>query len=166
MRDKKFEEALKAFAPLLVSKDDRAAEAAHWMCQIVIVQSKPADAIPIARKALEWGNKTPSAVLLKMDLADGLSASTDGKAEARTLYEQIAVENSDDPIASRATYNAAFAALSVGALADAQRWSEAFAKRFPNDALASDVAYIRAESTLQLGQYESAATAFEQLITS
>ena len=166
MRDKKFEEALKAFAPLLVSKDDRAAEAAHWMCQIVIIQSKPAEAIPIARKALEWGDKTPSAVLLKMDLADGLSASTDGKAEARTLYEQIAVENSDDAIAPRATYNAAFAALSVGALADAQRWSEAFAKRFSSDALASDVAYIRAESTLQLGQYESAATAFEQLITS
>ena len=166
MRDKKFEEAQKAFAPLLVSKDDRAAEAAHWMCQIVIVQSKPADAVPIARKALEWGSKTPSGVLLKMDLADGLSATTDGKAEARTLYEQIAVENSDDAIAPRATYNAAFAALSVGAQADAQRWSEAFAKRFPNDPLASDVAYIRAESTLQLGQHESAAIAFEQLITS
>ena len=55
-------------------------------------------------------------------------------------------------------------ALQVGALADAQRWSEAFAKRFPSDALASDVAYIRAESTLQLGQHESASTAFEQLI--
>jgi len=166
MRDQKYDEALKAFALLLAAKDEQAAEAAHWMCQIVIVQSKPADAIPIARKALEWGSKTSSAVLLKMDLADGLSTIPDGKAEARTLYEQIAVENPDDTIAPRATYNAAFAALSVGAQADAQRWSEAFAKRFPNDPLASDVAYIRAESTLQLGQYESAAIAFEQLITS
>ena len=165
MRDKKFNEAYKAFEGILVSKDDRAAEAAHWMCQIAIIQGKPTDAIPIARKALEWGGKSPSAVLLKMDLADGLSAAADGKAEAKTLYEQIAVENADDSIAPRATYNAAFAALQMGAQADAQRWSEAFAKRFPNDPLASDVAYIRAESTLQLGQHESAATAFEQLIT-
>ena len=165
MRDKKFNEALKAFEGILASKDDRAAEAAHWMCQIVIIQNKPTDAIPIARKALEWGSKSPSAILLTMDLADGLSASSDGKAEARKLYEQIAVENSDEAIAPRATYNAAFAALQMGAQADAQRWSEAFAKRFPNDPLASDVAYIRAESTLQLGQHESAATAFEQLLT-
>ncbi len=165
MRDKKFNEAFKSFEGLLSSKDDRAAEAAHWMCQIVIIQSKPTDAIAIARRALEWASKTPSAVLLRMDLADGLSATADGKAEARTIYEQIAVENPDDAIAPRATYNAAFAALQMGAQADAQRWSEAFAKRFPNDPLASDVAYIRAESTLQLGQHESAATAFEQLIT-
>ncbi len=166
MRDKKFDEAMKAFEGLLASKDDRAAEAAHWMCQIVIIQSKPTDAIAIARRALEWGGKSPSAVLLRMDLADGLAATTDGKAEARTIYEQIAVENPDDAIAPRATYNAAFAALQIGAQADAQRWSEAFAKRFPNDPLASDVAYIRAESTLQLGQHESAAIAFEQLIIS
>ncbi len=166
MRDKKFDQALKAFEGLLAAKDDRAAEAAHWMCQIVIIQGKPVDAIAIARKALDWGSKSASATLLKMDLADGLSATAEGKAEARTLYEQIAVENAEDAIAPRATYNAAFAALQVGALADAQRWSEAFAKRFPNDALASDVAYIRAESTLQMGQHESAATAFEQLITS
>ena len=165
MRDKKFNEAYKAFEGILSAKDDRAAEAAHWMCQIVIIQGKATDAISIARKALEWGGKSRSAVLLKMDLADGLSASTDGKVEARTLYEQIAVENSDESIAPRATYNAAFAALQMGAQADAQRWSEAFAKRFPNDPLAFDVAYIRAESTLQLGQHESAATAFEQLIT-
>lgn len=166
MRDKKFDEAFKAFEKLLAGKDDRAAEAAHWMCQIVIIQNKPTDAVAIARKALEWGSKSPSVGLLKMDLADGLSATTDGKAEARTLYEQIAVEYAEDSMAPRATYNAAFAALQAGALADAQRWSEAFAKRFPTDPLASDVAYIRAESTLQLGQHESAATAFEQLITS
>jgi len=166
MRDKKFPEALKAFEGLLAAKDDRAAEAAHWMSQILIIQGKPSDAIPIAKTALEWGSKSPSATLLKMDLADGLSSTAEGKAEARKLYEQIAVENADDAIAPRATYNAAFAALQIGAQADAQRWSEAFATRFPNDPLASDVAYIRAESTLQLGQHESAATAFEQLITS
>ena len=166
LRDKKFDEASKAFERLLITKDDRAAEAAHWMCQIAILKGKSADVVPIARDALTWGSKSPSAASLKMDLADGLSATTEGKAEARVLYEQIALEHTDDPIAPRATYNAAFAALQMGAQADAQRWSEAFAKRFPTDPLASDVAYVRAEATLQLGQHESAATAFEQLITS
>ena len=166
MRDKKYDEAAKAFEQLLPAKDDRAAEAAHWICQIAILKGKPAEVIPIAREALEWGSKSPSVVLLKMDLADGLSSTAEGKAEAKGLYEQIAVENPDNPIAPRATYNAAFAALQMGALADAQRWSEAFAKRFPNDPLASDVAYVRAEATLQLGQHESGATAFEQLIKS
>lgn len=165
MRDKKYDEAYKAFERLLSSKDERAAEAAHWMCQIAILKGKPGDMISVARDALTWGSKTPSAVALKMDLADGLSSNAEGKAEAKTLYEQIALENPDDPIAPRATYNAAFAALQLGAHADAQRWSEAFAKRFANDPLATDVAYIRAEATLQLGQHESAATAFEQLIT-
>jgi TolA-binding protein len=165
MRDKKYDEAYKAFEQLLETKDDRAAEAAHWMCQITILQGKPSDAVSIARDALKWGSKSSSAVLLKMDLADGLSSTADGKAEAKSLYEQIAVENPDDAIAPRATYNAAFAALQLGAQAEAQSWSEAFAKRFPNDPLASDVAYIRAEATMQLGQHESAATAFEQLIT-
>lgn len=165
MRDKKYVEATKAFETLLPLKDDRAAEAAHWICQMAILQGKPATTVPIARAALEWGSKTPSSVLLKMDLADGLSATAEGKEEARKLYEQIAVENPDDAIAPRATYNAAFAALQSGAQADAQRWSEAFAKRFPNDPLSSDVAYVRAEASLQLGQHESAATAFEQLIT-
>jgi TolA-binding protein len=166
MRDKKYDEAYQAFEQLLKDKDDRAAEAAHWMCQISILKGKSAAAVPIARDAMSWGSKSPSAVLLTMDLADGLSATADGKVEARKLYEQLAVENADDAIAPRATYNAAFAALQAGALAEAQRWSEAFAKRFPNDPLASDVAYVRAESALQLGQHESAATAFEQLITS
>lgn len=164
MRDKKYSEAKQAFKSLLAGKDERATEAAHWICQIAILENKAADAIPVARKALEWSTPSPMTVLLRMDLADGLSSTINGREEAKKFYEQIAVENPDDPIAPRATYNAAFAALQLGSHADAQRWSEAFAKRFPNDPLASDVAYIRSEAALQLGQHESAATGFEQLI--
>lgn len=176
MRDKKYDEAQRAFERLLAAKDERAAEAAHWMCQIAILQNRPKDAIPLAKDALDWATRwdpktiSPNAqnmlALLKMDLADGLYSTTDGKADARKLYEQIAVESMDLPISPRATYNAAFAALQAGDHAEAQRWSEAFAKRYPKDDLAADVAYVRAESLLQLTQHESAATAFEQLIRS
>lgn len=166
LRDKKYDEAKSVFERLLPAKDERAAEAAHWICQIAILKGKSVDAVPVAESALQWAGKTNFATLLKMDLADGLSGTADGRTKAKTLYEQIAVENPDSTIAPRATYNAAFASLQLGNLADAQRWAEAFAKRFANDPLASDVAYIRAEATLQLGQFESAATAFEQLLAS
>lgn len=176
MRDKKYDEASRALDRLLVAKDEQAVEASHWLCQIAMLQNRPKDAIPIAREALQWASKwdpktMPPSTLgmvtsLRMDLADGLFATTDGKAEARKLYEIIAVEAPDSPVGPRATYNAAFGALQAGDHAEAQRWSEAFAKRFPSDELAPDVAYVRAESLLQLSQFESSATAFEQLVRS
>ncbi|MFN7730811.1 MAG: tetratricopeptide repeat protein [Pirellula sp.] len=176
MRDKKYSEAQRSFEKLLAAKDERAVEAAHWLSQIAILQNRAQDAVPLAKDALEWTrswdpNQTSPAAknlipLLKMDLADGLYATSEGRAEARKLYEQIAVEYMDLPISPRATYNAAFAAMQAGEHAEAQRWSEAFAKRYAKDDLAADVAYVRAESLLQLGQHESAATAFEQLIRS
>lgn len=176
MRDKKYDEAASAFEKLLAAKDERAVEAAHWLCQIAISRNRAKEAIPIAREALEWASRwdpktistsTSSMITwLRMDLADGLYATAEGKAEARKLYEQIALESLDSSICPRATYNAAFAALQAGDHAESQRWSEAFAKRFPTDELALDVAYVRAESLLQLSQYESAATAFEQLVRS
>jgi TolA-binding protein len=166
MREKKYDEAVRAFEQLLPNKDERAAEAAHWICQVKTMQGKTMELISVARGALEWGSKSSSSILLQMDLADGLNGDASTRAEAKSIYEQLATQYPDDAIAPRATYNAAFSALQLGALADAQRWSEAFAKRFANDPLAADVAYVRAESTLQLGQHESAVNAFEQLIAS
>ena len=166
MREKKYEEALRSFEALLPLKDQRAAEAAHWICQIKLLQGKPEEVVSTAKAALAWAGKSPTEVLLKMDLADGISSIPAQRAEAKRLYEQIATEFPDDVIAPRATYNAAFTSLQLGSLADAQRWSEAFFKRFSNDPLAADVAYVGAESTLQLGQYDSAVNAFEQLIAS
>ncbi len=166
MREKKYDDALRAFEALIPLKDERSAEAAHWICQIKLLQAKPQDVVDTAKAALAWVGKSPTQVLLKMDLADGLASLPAQRGEAKRLYEQIATEYPDDPVAPRATYNAAFTSLQLGALADAQRWSEAFFKRFSNDPLAADVAYVGAESTLQLGQYDSAVNAFEQLIAS
>lgn len=166
MREKKYDDALRAFEAILPLKDERSAEASHWICQIKLLQGKPQDVIDTAKAALVYVGKTPTEVLLKMDLADGMSSLPAQRAEAKRIYEQLATEYPDDPIAPRATYNAAFTSLQLGSLADAQRWSEAFFKRFSNDPLAADVAYVGAESTLQLGQYDSAVNAFEQLIAS
>ncbi|MFM8570845.1 MAG: tetratricopeptide repeat protein, partial [Pirellula sp.] len=174
MRDKKYAQAEEAFKQVLGSKDARAIEAAHWLCQLAILQNRKDQVVPIAREALSWATAIPAKELtpdarnqielLKMDLADGLFATTEGKAEARKLFEQIAVENNDQVVSPRATYNAAFAALQMGDLPESLRWSEAFEKRFPNSELALDVAYVRAESLLQRGEHSEASDAFEKLV--
>jgi len=176
MRDKKYPQAEEAFKQVLGLKDSKSIEAAHWLCQLAILQNRKDQVVPIAREALSWATQipakdlTPAAksqlALLKMDLADGLFSSADGKAEARKLFEQIAIEYADDAISPRATYNAAFAALQLGDLPEALRWSEAFEKRFASNELAPDVGYVRAEALLQRGEHPAASDAFEKLVRS
>jgi len=166
MRDKKYSEAIQYFERLVPTKDDTAAEAAHLICQIAMMQNRPQESAKIARDAVEWAGKSPRFVALKMDLAEALAADAKTAAEARSMFEQIAVEHADDPQAApRATYNVAFAALQSGDSVEARRWSQLFTQRYPQDALAPDIAYIFAESTLQLGQYAEAATSLQQLIS-
>ncbi len=166
MREKKYDEASAYFRKLLSMKNESSSEAAHLLCQIAMLQGKAADAVSIARDALQWSSKSPRYPALKMDLAEALATTTDGQAEAKKLFEQIANEYEKEPIAPRAAYNAAFSALQSGAPTEAKRWGDVFAKRWPLDVLAPDVAYIAAEATLQLGNFSDAATAFEQLIKS
>jgi len=176
MRDKKYPQAEEAFKQVVTSKDAKAIEAAHWLCQLAILQNRKEQVVPIAREALGWASKIPAKdltsasktqlALLKMDLADGLFAGAEGKAEARKIYEQIAVEYADEAVSPRATYNAAFAALQLGDLPEAQRWSEAFQTRFPGSELTPDVAYVRAESLLQRNEHPAASDAFEKLVQS
>lgn len=166
MRVKKYDEAIQYFDRLVPNKDDTSAEAAHLICQIAMMQNRPQEAVKVARDAVEWAGKSPRIVALKMDLAEALATDEKSAAEARSMFEQIAVEHADDPQAApRATYNVAFAALQSGDIVEARRWSQLFSQRYPQDALAPDVAYIFAESTLQLGQHAEAATSLQQLIS-
>ncbi len=125
-----------------------------------------ADAIPMLEEALKWADKTPSVLQLRMDLADALYNIPARIEEARRLYEKIATEHADDPLAPRAAYNAAFGALQLGKLDDARKWSELFLKKYPQDPLRADVAYVASESLLQQGQHEAAIGAYSKLIES
>ena len=174
MRDKKYAQAEEAFKSILANKDEKGIEAAHWLCQLAILQNRRTEVVSIAMEALDWIGKlnpkslspaaTTKIATLKMDLADGLFGTAEGKAEARKLFEQIASDTSEPTIASRATYNAAFAALQLADFPEAQRWAEAFEKKFPNNDLSPDVAFILAESLFQQKQYEPAALVFEKLV--
>jgi TolA-binding protein len=164
MREKKYDEAKGFFQKLISKKDETAAQAAHWLAQIAILQNKPEDVVRIARDALGWAGDSQWRVALQIDLADALANTSDGAEEATSIYESVALEHEDHPAAPRAAYNAAFAALKASRVADATKWSDYFAKRFPQDPLASEVAFVKAESLLQAGKRADAAAAFEQLI--
>lgn len=165
-RAAQYPEAAKLFTEVLASKGNQGAEAAHLLAMTLQRGPKAAEAIGVLEEALKWADKTPSALQLRMDLADALYNVPARIDEARQLYEKIATEHADDPLAPRAAYNAAFGALQLGKLDDARKWSELFLKKYPQDPLRADVAYVASESLLQQGQHAAAVEAYSKLIDS
>ena len=165
-RSGQYPEAAKLFTEVMAAKGNQGAEAAHMLAMTMQRGPQANEAIGILEGALKWADKTPSALQLRMDLADALNNVPNRIEDARQLYEKIATEYADDPLAPRATYNAAFAALQMGKLDDARKWSEVFLKKFPQDPLRSDVAYVASESLLQQGQHAPAIEAYTKLIDS
>ena len=161
-----YPEAAKQFTAVLGSKGNQGAEAAHLLAMTMQRGPQAAEAIGMLEEALKWAEKTPSALQLRMDLADALYNVPARLDEARLMFEKIATENPEDPLAPRATYNAAFAALQTGKLDDARKWSETFLKKYPQDPLRADVAYVASESLLQQGQHDAAVEAYTKLIDS
>ena len=159
-----WEEAQIDFSQVLEPKDAQAAEAAHWLSLALMRQGKAAEAVKMLEASLAWAKKTPGFLNLRMDLADALYEIPDRLDEARKLYETIASDAPEDPLAPRAAYNAAFAALQTGKLDDASKWSELFLSKYPQDPLRNDVAYVAAESLLQRAEHEASAAAYSKLI--
>ncbi len=159
-----YEQALEKFSQVLPAKDDQAADAAHWMAITLLRLGKPNDARKLAEEALAWAKDSPNGVNLQMDLADALYAIPAELDQARQAYEKIVNDYPDDPLAPRAAYNAAFAALQGRKLPEARKWSELFLNRFPQDPLRNDVAAVAAEALLQQGEHAAAATAYDKLL--
>lgn len=165
-RTGQFPEAAKLFGEVLATKGNQGAEAAHLLAMTLQRGPQANESIAMLEESLKWADKTPSALQLRMDLADALYNVPARIDEARLMYEKIATENADDPLAPRAAYNAAFGALQLGKLDDARKWSELFLKKYPQDPLRADVAYVASESLLQQGQHEAAIEAYKKLIES
>lgn len=164
MRDKRYEEAKPFFEKLLPQQDESAAEAAHWIAQIAILTGKPADAVQVAKQALPWAKKSPFFTAIKMDLADALVDTAKGREEALPVYQDIANTATDNALAVRATYTAAFTSLQLGNPTDAKTWANRFLTKYPKEDLAADAGYVLAESQLQLGERPQAIEAFRKLV--
>ncbi|MEC8555480.1 MAG: tetratricopeptide repeat protein [Planctomycetota bacterium] len=159
-REGEYKEAEEQFRKAISGKDAIAEDAVHWLAVTLNQQNRFADAKQVVEEALTWAG---GSVILKMDYADALYNSPDDMGKARAAYELIAKNHSQDPLAARAAYNAAFASLQMRDFEKAREWSQWFLQRFPQDTLRNDVAYVAAETLLQEGEYASAATAYDQL---
>lgn len=159
-----YDEALRQFRKALTASDaGQAVEAAHWMALTLMRQNQPQEAIELIEQTRKQSEAARESLELQMDYADALYALPERLEEAQQAYEQIASEHQDHPLAPRAAYNAAFAALQRGSLPEARRWSETFLNRYPQDPLRNDVAYVAAEALLQQGEHAAAIKAYDKL---
>jgi len=144
--------------------DANSAEAAHWLCRILLKNKKPAEAADLAAKQVATGGEGPYLVNLKMDQADALYEIPDKRAESLALYAKLATDHPQHEVAPQALYNAAFAALELKSYDQAVKLAADFLKAYPQDKLLPDVKYVSAESLLQLKKYAEAEKAFADLI--
>ncbi len=160
----KLDDAFKWLEEVYKAGDANAAEAAHWMCRILLKNKKPAEAATISAAAIEKAKDSPYLVNLKFDQADALFDQ--GKAdEALAVYAKIATDDPKHELASQALYNAAFAALELKKYDDGVKHATAFLPLYPKDKFAPDVKYVLAESQLQLQKYADAEATFRDLAT-
>ncbi len=164
-RADKFDEAAKWFDQVFKSGDANSAEAAHWLCRILLKKQKPEEVVAISAAALQKTPEGPFAVNLKLDSADGLYEIADKRAEAMAAYAKIASDNPKHELASQSLYNAAFAALVLKKYEDGEKYAAQFLPLYPDDKLVADVKYVQAECQLQLQKYAEAEATFRDLAT-
>lgn len=140
-----------------------APEAAHWLARIYLRQGEPQKASDLAAATLPEAQDSPYLAALKMDQAEGLLETADGKEQALGLFLSIAQEHAESKYAAAALYNAAYTAMTLGRHEESLKLSQDFLKKFPDDRLAPDVRYIAAESQLQLRNYDAAVQMFSEL---
>ena len=160
----KLDDAAAWLAQAIDQREAYSAEAAHWLCRILLRQRKPADAVDLAARQLAAGGDSPYLVHLKMDGADGLYELPGKRAEALAIYAKIAADSPQHELAPQALYNAAFAALDLKDYEAALKHAAAFLAAYPSDRLVPDVKYVAAESNLQLKKYAEAEKGYADLV--
>lgn len=159
------EQASERFRQVLQHEDQAAAtEAAHWLAQIAMASGQAAEAEGIAAAQIQRGAEGPYRVALHLDRAEAVSLISGRAAEALKLFTDIYRDAPDDPLAPRALYSAAFAALQSGDRQQAVDLAREFLGRFADDTLAPDVRYIAAEAKLMAGNHADAAKAYAELL--
>ena len=160
------ETAKKRFQQVL-ARDNlaEATEAAHWLAQMAIRQGDVNAAEAVATQQIAKGVEGPYALALKLDQAEAMSMNPEKAAESLDLFAAVYREDPKSPLASRALYSAAFAALQAGNFQRAVDLSGEFLKRFDQDSLVNDVRYIGAEARLLAGKHADAGQAYSQLLT-
>jgi len=132
------------------------AEAAHWLCRILLKAGQAAEAAELADKELSKKPAGPFVVHLALDQADAWYALPGKQPDAVAAYLRLASEHRGHELAPQALYNAAFGALEFKRFEESLQHAAEFEQRYPRDKLLADVKYVAAESHLQLKHYAEA----------
>ena len=151
-----FAEARRMLELASASGGESTGEAAHWLARCLLKEGRPVDAIAVVEKLLPKLNDGPQKAQLLLDQADAIYEIAERRSESAALYAALAAKYPKDAVGPQALYMAAFAALGKGDFEAALRHASAFTAAYPDHELLPDVAYLAAESELQLGRYAEA----------
>ena len=133
-----------------------AAEASQWIGRALLKEKNPQEALKVLDAAIAKHGSNPAFPQLVLARIDALYEMPDRRAETVSLYAEFSQEYPQDELASQAQYMSALTALEIDNNAAAKANSNAFEKRFPNDALLPDVLFIGAEARLLLREFAEA----------
>ena len=141
-----------------VAKRDvpEAAEASQWIGRSLLKEQNPQEALQVLDAAIAKHGSSPAFPQLVLARIDALYELPDRRAETVPLYAEFSQKYPQNELASQAQYMSALTALEFDNHAAAKAGSDAFAKRYPNDALLPDVQFIGAEARLLLREFADA----------
>ncbi len=146
----KLDEAKNLLQPIIGSGGEEEAEAAYWLGRTHLKQDRPTDALAVLEKAVSQFKEGEFAPYLAVARMDALYEIPEKRAETAALYKQFVEQNPDHPLAARAKYLSALAALGNEDFATAKSFAEGFigdAKNADHE-LTPAVLYIAAEANL------------------
>lgn len=163
-RAEMWDDALKAYAEARKVRPELLADMAHWSCRVLLKQQLPAEALRIARGALESTTDPELIVQLRYDEADAMFADPKSRSEALEAYKRLGRDHKDNPLAGQSLYNAAYAALDLREYAQCQELCREFQEAFPQHELLPDVRHLLCEAEFRMEHWKEAGEGFRQLI--
>ncbi|HEY2411728.1 MAG TPA: tetratricopeptide repeat protein [Pirellulaceae bacterium] len=164
-RADKLDEASKWLIRAMQLPGHEAAEAAHWLCRILLKRGEAKKAAEIGKEEAVRHGDAPFAVNLRLDQADALYEMPERREEALALYAKLVDDHPQHELAAQALYGAAFTALKLMRYEEALQYAERFLKAYAASDFRADVEYVAAECNLQLRNYDAAGAQYRKLLS-
>lgn len=162
--------AIPILEQVIESDSKNASLAAHWLSGVQLKSNAPQEAYDTATRQIEKtrNDTTRDAVwvALLMDQADAAFEIPAKRKESIALFDAIAAQYPDHPLAPSALHSSAFTSLDVNDYETAIETVTRFEADYADHEILDDTLEIKAEAFLLNNQPSEAAKVFEQLIAS
>ncbi|MFT7633290.1 MAG: TolA-binding protein, partial [Mariniblastus sp.] len=144
--------------------------AAHWLAGIHLKSKAFQTAYDVATQQLTQtegvdSSLDPTRVALLMDQADAAFEIPEKRNGSIALFDAIANQHPDHPLASSALHSSAFTSLDQGDFATAIKTATRFETKYGDDDFLPDTLEVKAESFLLNDQPAESSQVFEQLVS-